>query len=163
MRYQLLWRRISREAMIGNMTSVLPDYRFLQKQFIHNQYFLYNYAYELSEIGEYDRSLVIAAECCRIWADYHLQLIMADAHLKMERYSDAERHFQQAAWMCPARFTPPYKLVTLYMARGRTDDARDLASQILDKEIKVPSPVVYAIRREMRQLIESLTIKYPEK
>lgn len=163
MRYQLYWCKVDYDAAIRNTSGVLLKYKELHPRFDNNRYFLYNYAYELIECGEYAEGVIIAGKCNRLWANYDLQLLLADAYLKIKQYHNAEKHFRYAAAMCPARFIPLYKLVNVYQAAGRTDDARDLASQILDKEIKVPSPVVYAIRREMRQLIDSLTIKYPEK
>lgn len=157
--YQNQWRKVSREAAARRTESTLPQYEYLHHELVRDRYFLYNYAYELSVAGEYDKSLVVARECSQIWADYDLQLVLADTHMKMKQYVQAEQHFKQAAAMCPARFMPLYKLATIYVATGRTGQARALARQILEKEAKVPSPTVTAIQRDMRQLIDSLTFK----
>lgn len=162
MRYQLYWCKADKMALEENNEDALLQYERLSDYFADNRFFLYNYAVNLSKIGQYEKSLAVAERCSRLWADYYLQIILGDDCLKLGRHRFAETYFSNAAAMCPVRFIPWYKLVTVYQAMGRTDDARALAQLILDKTIKVPSPVVYAIRREMRQLIDSLTIKYPE-
>jgi hypothetical protein len=57
--------------------------------------------------------------------------------------------------MCPNRFMPLYQLVLLYKETNRNEEALKLAQQILDKEVKIPSATVNAIKNEMRQLIEN--------
>lgn len=155
MRCQLDWHKANRISLTGDSGNVLSEYRRLQGYFAHDRYFLYNYAGRLGDLGRYDESLAVARDCSRTWADYYLQLMMADNCMKLQRYDEAEGYFLQAAAMCPARFIPLYQLAKIYMATGRTGEARALASRILDKEIKVPSTVVYAIRHEMRQLIDT--------
>ncbi|WP_273495487.1 hypothetical protein [Rikenella microfusus] len=116
---------------------------------------MYNYAYVLNEAGEYAESLAIAEACSERWADYRVELLRGDAAFKLERYDEAERHFAQAARMCPSRFIPLYKLVTIYQATERKNKAYDLAKRILAKEVKIPSATVTAIRHEMRRIVDT--------
>lgn len=155
MRCRLDWCKANRMPLAGNTETIRARYEQLHGYFAHDRFFLYNYAVKLSDLGRYDRSLVVARDCSRIWADYYLQLVSGDDCMKQERYEQAEEYFRQAAAMCPARFIPPYKLATIYAATGRTAEARTVAAAILEKEIKVPSSAVYAVRHKMRQLIDS--------
>lgn len=159
MRCRLDWCKANRIALAGNAEKIQVRYQQLHGYFAHDRFFLYNYAGKLSDLGRYDESLAVARDCSRIWADYYLRLMMAEDCLKLELYGEAEQHFLQAAAMCPARFIPLYKLATVYRATGRTDEARALAQRILDKEMKVPSSIVYAIRHEMRQLVDTTANK----
>jgi hypothetical protein len=49
---------------------------------------------------------------------------------------------------------PLYELTELYTATGRTDEARTLAQQIVDKKVKIPSATVHAIKQKMQKLID---------
>jgi hypothetical protein len=52
--------------------------------------------------------------------------------------------------MCPNRFMLLYQLALLYKETNRNDEALKLAHQIVDKEIKIPSSTVQAIRHKMQ-------------
>lgn len=154
-RLQRAWYRVDSLATRGNPSASLSRYRELYPEFVWNRYFLYNFAYVLNEAGEYAEGLAVAEACGRLWADYYVELLRGEAALKLERYDEAERAFDQAAAMCPNRFMPLYKLVGIYTATGREAEARDLAERILAKEVKVPSATVTAIRYEMRRLVDA--------
>jgi hypothetical protein len=49
---------------------------------------------------------------------------------------------------------PLYQLVELYKTTDRPNEAIILAQKILDKEIKIPSSTVNAIKNKMQQLIQ---------
>lgn len=156
MRLELRWGRASREMQKGNIGKALPEYKVLHEKFGKNRYFLYNYMYELSLLGKLNESIVVAEECERIWANYYLQLVLADTYQKVQQYSEAEHRFKLAAVMCPPRFIPLYKLAQIYLASGRPDEACEVAQSILGKEVKIPSSIVNSIKHEMRQLVDSL-------
>ncbi len=153
-RYEWLWGKIERESTTGRTEIVLPQYEYLYDRWAENRFFLYNYAYELSNTGQYDKSLLVATECSRIWANYYLELMMAEDYRKTKQYPEAEQHFKTAAAMCPARFMPLYKLFKIYTETGETDKARIMAGRILAKEVKVPSPLVSAIQQEVQDWLE---------
>ena len=52
-----------------------------------------------------------------------------------------------AANMCPVRFMPLYELVKLYDAIDRKDDTLALVKIIIDKEVKIPSYTITAIKK----------------
>jgi hypothetical protein len=56
--------------------------------------------------------------------------------------------------MCPGRFLPLYQLTELYTATGRTDKARTLAQQIVNKKVKIPSTTIHVIKQKMQELID---------
>ena len=155
MRNQYAWQRADRMATVGNPTNALPLYEKWYPKLARDRYFLYNYAYVLNEAGEYAESLAVAEACSERWADYHVELLRGEAAFKVERYGEAERHFAQAARMCPSRFMPLYKLVTIYQATERKNKVYDLAKRILAKEVKIPSATVTAIRHEMRRIVDT--------
>ncbi|HBN28599.1 MAG TPA: hypothetical protein DD421_06100 [Clostridiaceae bacterium] len=147
--YEREWHTIAHKSLRGKTLQMLPRYKALYKHLQHNDLFLYNYAAELNIAGHYDESLLIADECDKLWADYDLQMLMADNYLQLHHYHETEQYLKKAAAMCPIRFTPLYKLVELYLTTGQKEKAQSLAQEILNKEEKVPSPFISSIKNKM--------------
>jgi hypothetical protein len=59
------------------------------------------------------------------------------------------------SFMSPNRYMPLHWLALLSKETNRNEEALKLAQQILEKEIKIPSSTVHAIRNEMQRLIEN--------
>lgn len=78
---------------------------------------------------------------------------MADNCLQLQQYTETENHLEKAAAMCPVKFIPLYQLTELYLETGRKEEARVLAQKILDKKVKIPSPVISSIKSKMRNLL----------
>jgi len=151
---EMKWCTIAQKSLAGQTEQMLPEYKLLHNKLFNNELFLYNYAAELNFTKHYEESQSIAHECECLWADYDLQMLMADNCQQMKGYEEAEQHFRTAAAMCPVRFMPLYQLAKMYDAIGRKNETITVAKQIINKPIKIASPTVIAIQREMRQLIE---------
>ena len=67
--------------------------------------------------------------------------------------AEAEKHFRQAAAMCPVRFVPLYRLVKLLEKTGRHEEALRLAEELSEKPVKVSSYIVEKIKREMNDFL----------
>ena len=152
---ELKWCKVAHRSLAGETEQMLPEYQALHFKLYNNELFLYNYAAELNFSKHYEESLSVAQECERIFADYDLQMLIADNYQQLKDYTKAEQLYQIAAAMCPAKFVPLYNLTKMYVAIGRKTEAVAIAQQILDKPIKIASPTIVAIRREMMQLIET--------
>jgi tetratricopeptide (TPR) repeat protein len=83
---------------------------------------------------------------------------MADNCLKMKNYEGAEQHFKKAAAMRPVMFMPLYQIVKIYEQTGRTNEAIELATIIIDKEVKIPSHTITNIKIDMQRLINTIEI-----
>ncbi len=147
------WHTIAHRSLRGGTLRMLSRYKALYKHLRHNDLFLYNYAAELNVVGHYDESLQIAYECNALWANYDLQMLMADNCLQLQQYDKTERCLKKAAAMCPVKFMPLYRLAELYVKNGRKEEARIWAQKIVDKEVKIPSPVIHSIKNSMRKLL----------
>lgn len=162
MRIEMLWCKIANQSLAGRTDQMLPVYDRLHKSLKGNELFLYNYAAELNVVSDYNKSLQTARECEKLWADYDLQMLMADNCEKLNQYEDAEMHFKIAAAMCPVRFMPLYRLVKLYDANGNKKQAQELAIIILIKKIKAPSFVIQSIKRDMQRIIDKYKTNNPK-
>jgi hypothetical protein len=152
---ELKWNTIARRSLAGKTAEVLPEYGKLYAYLNRNGLFLYNHAAELHEVKEYEKSLAVFDLCVKYYNDMDVQMLLADNYKELKQYDKAEKHFRLAASMCPNRFMPLYQLVLLYKETNRNEEALELAQQIVDKEVKIPSATVNAIKNEMRKLIEN--------
>jgi hypothetical protein len=82
------------------------------------------------------KSLSIFERYVRYDHDMDVQMLLAGNYKELHQHDKAEKHLKHVA-MCLGGFMPFYELV-----------------KIIDKEIKIPSATVIAIKNEMRQLPE---------
>ncbi|MDR2039238.1 MAG: O-antigen ligase family protein [Bacteroidales bacterium] len=152
---EIQWAKAARQSLIGKTLEMLPEYERLQKYLNRNGLFLYNHAAELNHVKKHEESLQIFEKCTKYYNDMDVQMLVADNYKAKELYDKTEQHLKLAASMCPNRFMPLYKLTLLYHETGRKREASALAQQILDKDVKVLSANIIAIKKEMIELIET--------
>lgn len=121
-----------------------------------NYLFLYNYAAELNYGKYYNQSQEMAEQCSELWADYNLQLLMADNCINTTQYDNAEKYLKLASLMCPARFVPLYELMKLYQLKGEEKKTIQIAEIILKKKVKVPSSKVEWIKEKAKNSVKSV-------
>ena len=148
------WHVIAHKSLRGETEEMLPRYQSLHTHLGHNELFLYNYAAELNVVTQNEESLRIAKECNVLWADYDLQMLMADNCQHLQRYDEAEAYLKQASAMCPVKFMPLYKLAELYVETDQNGKALLLAQQIMNKEVKIASPTISSIKGKMQRLLD---------
>lgn len=149
MRAEMEWCKISDLAMCGQGEEAFPVYARLKKELWRKPTFLYNYAAELNMAGHYNKSIEIGLECGKYYADYDLQLLLADNYFKSKQYKKAEACYKKANLMCPNRFEPLNELYFMYKITGNSLMANQLAKDILKKPIKINSPEVKYLRNEV--------------
>ena len=158
---EMRWCKIAHQSLSGKTEQMLPEYERLHPAMSGNELFLYNYTAELNVAGRYSESLQIGKACEQLLADYDLQMLMVDSYEKLKQYEAAEMCYKKAAAMCPVKFMPLYRLAKLHEEQGNIVEARQLAKLILEKKVKIPSPAVAAIKREMQQLVEREETRTP--
>ena len=151
---EMKWCDIANKSLMGKSTDMLSEYANLKKILSHNRFFLYNYAAELHEVGHYKESLNVALECEKVFADYDLQLILADDYLKTNNYYQSEKHYTLASQMCPSRFMPLYQLVKVYQDAGDSTMVLLTAQKIVEKPVKIESSEINIIKYEMSCIIK---------
>lgn len=154
-RAELEWGKVSRLALMGRSEEAFPRYKALMPVLGNEPYFLYNYAAELYMTDRHEEALHIARRCRTHWADYDLELLQGELLNELERYEEAEHHFQLAADMCPVRFVPLYQLYLLYKETGNEDKARQMGVTILNKPVKVESRTVLSIKGEIKNYLNT--------
>jgi len=150
MHAEMQWCDIANKSRLGQTEKMLPQYKILHNQLRKNRLFLYNYAAELNIAGHYEESLRIGYECEKIWADYDLQMLIANNYLQYKQYKQAENHYRKASFMCPVKFTPFYRLYHLYGITGDKENELKMANYIIIKPVKVMSPAILQMKQEVK-------------
>ncbi len=123
----------------------MQSYKELYPSMKRNRYYLYNYAYALYSVGDYDSADKVLSECSFMWADYDVQILTGVVAMKQGRYEDAVSCFDVALQMCPNRFRPVFLKQRIAEEIGNKEDVLMYANEILHKRIKVPSREVVRI------------------
>lgn len=145
---ELRWKSVS--ELKGEKEKKLKDYYYLYSKLKKDPFFLYNYAATLYQCGENHKALSVANYCKTYFlADYELELLRANLYKASLDFDSADKCFKRALVMCPSRFVPLYGLYTVYKAIGDTVKQDSVANVILSKKIKVDSPIVREIRKQV--------------
>lgn len=147
--YEYEWSRVARQALRGHSREMMPRYAELYGHYHHDASFLYNYAAEQFYAGRYEEALSTARECRALWPSYNLSLLTGDICRAAGKYGEAVRHYEQAHWMCPVRFAPLEGLYYAYKSGRQRDRADSVADVVARKRIKVDSPDVQRIKKEI--------------
>jgi len=150
-RAQTIWGRLSYMSDSGGYNKeVLEGYHKLYPKLSKDPYFLYNYAYVLSENGEHQEAERFATESFNLMSNYDTALFLADNAKECGILDIAEEYYKLASRMCPVRFVPLYGLFCLYENMGRKDEMREIGEKILTKPVKVHSMDVRQIIRDVQ-------------
>jgi tetratricopeptide (TPR) repeat protein len=150
---EIRWSAIAHKSLAGRTIEVLPEYDKLYGYLGKNGLFFYNHAAELHEVKEYEKNLLVCGLCLEHYNDMNLQMLRADNYMELNRAEEADKHLLLSSGMRPNRFMPLYQLVLLYNESGRNEKAHASARLIINKEVKIFSVTVTAIRNEMQKLI----------
>ena len=149
LRFEYRWGQLTRSS--GNYDTMA--YQELSTRWNGNPYFLYNYGVTLFYLGTYENALRVMQKCQTYLNDYDVEMILGECYAQLNQTRQAKKSYIQASLMCPNRFMPLYKLVEIYDRIGLSEQALEVAHEILDKPEKVPSCTVITIKRKMQQRI----------
>lgn len=115
--------------------------------------FLYSYAAELNQAGEYGKSDRQLASLRLLLNDYDTELLAADNALRTGRNNRARLHLKRAHEMIPARIMPLYGMLLSYNQEHDSLNARRAAVGILRQPVKIPSRTIRKIWQEAQAQI----------
>lgn len=148
------WKKVVQLSLLDiNKDDVLDGYERVYLHLKTDRYFLYNYSVVLYKIGLYDKSLSVALQCRKLWADYDLEVLLGKLYELSGSFDNAEECYRQSSFMCPNRFIALYYLVLLLDKENRISEAKLLAKELVDKPVKVQSCVIHQVRRKMKNYL----------
>lgn len=149
MYYDWKWHQAVNQIRHGTTKELLSEYESLYPHFYNNPFFLYNYAALLNSKRDWDNSAEIIRNCEKYLTDYDIQMLKGDNYKKQHYIIQAKECFEVASQMCPGKFTPLFELVNIYDSLNQPDRAKELAVEIINKPVKVPSATITAMKMRM--------------
>jgi tetratricopeptide (TPR) repeat protein len=127
----------------------------LAKDFLGEQgEFLQEYSKVLCLNKKYKESLQVALTAKKYTSNPWLYILIGDNYKFLGFFNAAETAYCHAGFMVPNKLYPHYSLTLLYKETGDLSKAKAKASEVLKKEIKVPSAVTEVIKNEMKEILE---------
>ncbi|MBN1181175.1 MAG: O-antigen ligase family protein [Bacteroidales bacterium] len=151
--YYIYWNEANYFYAITNYSNANIDYKEITASFFFNGTLWQQYGKSLQMDGNNKESVKVLEKAGNFTSDYILYTTLGDAYKGIKQYGKAEAAYQHAIYMEPHKFYPHYLLAKLYFETGQNYKAREIAEDILNKEVKVPSRAIEEIRTEMKKIL----------
>mgnify|MGYP006300098331 FL=1 len=103
--------------------------------------------------GKHNEAITILHNTKNYLNNTILYTALGDSYKGVGNYLKAEAAYLKAQHMLPGRFYPGYLLAKLYHETGETKKAKNMANEILKKEVKIPSTAIEEIKMEMKKIL----------
>ncbi len=157
--FERQWGLMAQKLQSETTEQTLAEYEKLYRIWNGDPLFLYNYGAGLHVTKQYSKSNRIMNECAEYFNNYDVQMIIAGNYEKLNVIDDAEAHYLRAAYMCPNRFMPLYRLMLLYKSSGQDEKATRIAREIISKPIKINSSIVSRIKKSARDHVGECAVR----
>lgn len=124
--------------------------------------FLMNYGKTLSVAKAPYKAIKILNQAKRYQNNSIIETALGDSYKVTQQYSKAEKAYLQAINMAPGKFYANYLLAKLYDDSEQEVKAIDMAKELLNKKIKIPSTAITEIREEMKNILIKYNQSYLE-
>jgi len=147
------WNTAYRLYRMTDYAGCLPHYEKAWSVLHTNGDYLTNYGKALSMAGEHAQAVTILQQAGLYYPNIVVYTALGDSYKALGKPVEAGQSYLTAWHMNPSRFYPKYLLAKLYAETGQTDKAKDIARELLNKDIKVVSTAVDEIRKEMEKVL----------
>lgn len=142
----LIWKH-AKENILTREGDALREYGKAYPILSNNGSFLFNYGAELADMGQYKTALRILERAKLYGNSVELHMEEARVLAALGEYRRAEDVYILAAHMNPKLFVPFFELFLFYRRSGQEKKAMEVARQLCDKPVKVPSPTIDKIKQ----------------
>lgn len=104
--------------------------------------------------NEYTEARIVLEKAKLYRSDPILYTALGDTYKAKKEYEKAENAYLRAWQIIPHKFYPKYLLAKLYDETGQKTKAKEIAKELLNKEVKVASKAIEEMREELRRLFE---------
>ena len=139
----------------GLFEDTFKSYEHLYPSLKDNIEFLFEYAQYLVGHEKHEQSNIILQRAMQISCDPMLYNVMGRNYQALKQYNKAEQNFITSCLLVPHRFYPYYLLAKMYDEIGNTIKAVETAEIVLTKEVKIHSPAIEEMKREVRKVIDA--------
>jgi len=149
------WKEAHHLYTLGGYTGCLPHYEKAWPILKTDGDYLTNYGKALSMANEHQQAIEVLRQAVFYYPNIVVYTALGDSYKALGKTVEAEQAYLTAYYMNPSRFYAQYLLAKLYDETGQTEKATDIANELLQKEVKIPSVAIKEIKEEMRKIIEN--------
>lgn len=124
-------------------------YEKANKTLNQDGFFLFNYGCTLSEEGYCKQAIPILIRTSNFYNEHFVWGKLGDCYMESS-YLEALKCYKKSKNMAPHRFMPMYKIFELYKLHSQHSKAAEMAYEILNKKIKIPSGKIDKIVSECK-------------
>ncbi|WP_407482301.1 O-antigen ligase family protein [Elizabethkingia meningoseptica] len=145
----------NKEDYLYNEPYFVKRYDSLYTNLNRNPLFLTDYGIKLQELSRYEKSVEILNRSVDTEPTAERYMLLGYGYEQLHQYDAAESFYKKAIQTQPKLFRSRYFLFNLYRQLGKTDMAKQEATEILLFPVKISSAEVNVIKEEvMRYLME---------
>lgn len=137
-----------------NFTESSRKFEAVSHHFRKNGDFLMNYGKTCTLNNQNEKAIGILITAKKYLKNSIIEIALGNAYQSVGNYRKSEESYKKAIYMTPNRFYPLYLLAKLYQKTGQKIKAKEVAREILSKDVKVNSTAIEEIKEEMSQVLE---------
>lgn len=118
--------------------------------------FLQNYCVVAN--GKIDSHVILEKlnRAIRLSPSNTLYRMKGDCLLWMKQYEEAEKAYWTAHYMAPSQQRARARLISLYVEEKRISEAKELASVVLNEQVKINGLDAFILHEEIKRIISSI-------
>lgn len=120
----------------------------------HNGLFLQQYGKSLELTGNYKEALKKITEGGNYYKDSFWYITQGNCLKALGEYKSAEASYMIASNMVPNKFYPEYLLAKLFDETNQNEKAKNMATNLLYKTVKIDSKAIAEIKKEMKEIVD---------
>lgn len=141
-----------RDCHVGRLT-VYDDGREWEELLSDNPRCLYDHALALRAAGRYNDSNAALRIGAEVSCDDKIRLMMGDNYRDLGAVGLAEESYRTAHLMVPRKLYPLHRLLLLYEAGGRMEEAKEIAEQIVSAKPRIKSSATEEMQEYARKFL----------
>jgi tetratricopeptide (TPR) repeat protein len=116
--------------------------------------YLTHYGKALNMAGKQEQAINVLQQAVKYFPNIIVYIALGNSYKAIEKFTDAEQSYLNAWYMNPSRFYPKYLLAKLYDETGQVKKAINIATELLNKKVKIDSTAIDEIKMEMNKILQ---------
>lgn len=120
-----------------------------------NGKFLSMYGRALNVLGQYNKAITILLKANCLLSSTTNYTELGKSYKEIGDFENAKCSLVKASFMIPSKFQSKYLLSKMFFEMGKIDDAQNIAQELLSKDVKVWSPELSDMLKELNLIVRS--------
>lgn len=148
------WNNALSKLKKGNYAEYTNFSKNHYQKLSYNGYFLGYYAKSLAKEKKYHKAIHQFKKAIKLIPSSDIYMDLGKSYKEIGNYKKAEEYWVTASNMVPSQFKPQYLIAKMYLENGQKEKAKQMASELLQKKVKVYSIEVHEILEELKRIVK---------